>query len=85
MPDRPPISEVEAEYRRRTFAMTPYERVARGARMYGLAKANIARRLTAEHGPMSERRLQLLVARELYKREPQVREWIEGELTRVPG
>ena len=65
-PYRPPISEIEAEYRRRTFAMPVRERIARMARMYGLAKSTIARRLTAAHGPMSARRLQLLTARELY-------------------
>lgn len=83
-PYRPPVSEVEAEYRRRTFAMPAHVKMARAASMYGLGKSNVARRLAEEHGPMSERRLQLMVARHLYQREPQVRAWLDEELERVP-
>ena len=81
---QPPISEVEAEYRRRIFALPVHERIARMARMYGVAKSNIARRIEAEHGPMSDRRLRLMVARHLYSADAEVRSWIDRELEDVP-
>ena len=55
--------------------MPMHEKIARVARISDLAKANVARRMTAEHGPMSARRLQLLTASELRQREPQLCEY----------
>ena len=77
-------SLVEKAYRERIAAMTPAERVARSAAMFQWTREQIARKITAEHGEMSAERLKWMVALKLYKREPQVREWIERILDDVP-
>jgi len=78
-------TNIEHEYQRRLDGMTPADRVARGAAMFELARKTIARRLTAELGPMSEEETKWRVAMELYGDSETPRRIIQEQIDRVSG
>ncbi|MBK9385555.1 MAG: hypothetical protein IPN34_12160 [Planctomycetes bacterium] len=75
--------DIEERYLEALARLTPAERMARGQRIFHEARELLARRIRAEVGPVSEERLRLLVAREMYADEPEIRAWLDRELERV--
>ena len=63
--------------------MSPAERVARSAAMFGWTREQLARQIIAERGPTDAETLKWLVALRLYGSQPDVRELIETKLADV--
>lgn len=76
-------TNVTAEYDRRINAMTPAERVARGAVMFAMLRNSIARRLVAQRGTMSDDEIKWRVAMELYGSSDSLRPIIQEQIERV--
>jgi hypothetical protein len=76
--------DIEKLYQERMDALEPWERVERSVAMFCWVRENMARQITKEMGPMSERRLKLEVARRQYSAEPQIVAWIDQLLADVP-
>lgn len=78
-------SAIEIEYQTRLDAMSPAERVARSAAMFAWTRDQLARRISAELGPMPDDILKWQVVLRLYGNEPDVRNMIEQRLSDVSG
>ncbi len=76
-------TNVEAEYQRRIDAMTPAERVARGAAMFQMTRDAIARRIVAELGPLPDEVLKWHVAMQLYGDSEDLRPIIQEQIDRA--
>jgi hypothetical protein len=77
------MSLVEDAYRQTVETMTPAEKFARMHALNSWARWNIARRITAEHGPLPPEVLKWRIALWIYGRNPECRQLIEEHLARV--
>lgn len=75
---------IEQEYQRLIDAMTPAERVARGAAMFEMARHAIGERLVKERGSMPDEERKWRVAMEQYGTNDVMRGIIQEQLDRVP-
>jgi hypothetical protein len=75
--------DVQHEYQRRIDALSPKQRMERAAAMLAWSREIIARRLIAEHGPMSAERLKWEVALRQYGADPATRALIQEKLDHV--
>lgn len=64
-------------------AMTPAERIARSAQLWGWTYGVMERQVRAQHGAVSPEVIKCLVALRMYGHDPEMRRLIEEQLTRV--
>ncbi|MCP3981547.1 MAG: hypothetical protein GY716_19790 [bacterium] len=68
---------VATEYRKRIDAMSMAEKVRRAEVLFLWARDYLTREIVDRHGPMSDRRLKLELARRLYGAEPAMKRLID--------
>ena len=76
-------TDLESAYRAAVDAMTPAEKFARMVELNEFARWNIARLITEEQGPLPPEELKWKVALWIYGRDPECRQLIEEQLSRV--
>ena len=76
-------SEIELEYERRWKAMSTAEKVARSAAMLAWTRQQMAIRMRNTQPSLSDQEVSLLVALQLYEREPEVVLLIQEQLAHV--
>lgn len=77
------MSLVEETYWQKVSAMTPAQKFARMHALNQWARWNIARRITAERGPLAPEELKWRIALHIYGNNPVCRELIEEQLAHV--
>ena len=78
------VDDVTQQYHALIDSMSIAERVQRSVAMAAWARDWMGRQIVAEQGPMSERRLKILVALRVYRDDPEVVFLLEQLLSDVP-